>query len=47
MKYQSDDYESQLQLNPAIPEVKGPINFIYYWRIFIIAHGTFRHRKKI
>ena len=29
--------ESTIQLNPAIPKVKGPTNFICYWRIFVIA----------
>ena len=27
-----------VQLSPAIPEVKGPTNFICYWRIFVIAN---------
>ena len=26
-----------IQLQPAIPDVKGSTNFICYWRIFIIA----------
>ena len=28
----------KIQLSPAIPEVKGPTNFICYWRIFVIAN---------
>ena len=27
-----------IQLRPAIPDVKGPTNFIRYWRIFVIAN---------
>ena len=26
-----------VQLRPAIPDVKGPTNFICYWRIFVIG----------
>ena len=29
--------EYLVQWHPAIPDVKGPINFICYWRIFVIA----------
>ena len=27
-----------IQWHPAIPDVKGPTNFICYWRIFVIAN---------
>ena len=27
-----------VQWRPAIPDVKGPTNFICYWRIFVIAN---------
>ena len=30
--------ENHIQLHPAIPEVKGPTNFICYWRIFVITN---------
>ena len=28
----------KLQLSPAIPDIKGPTNFICYSRIFVIAN---------
>ena len=31
-------HQMQLQLRPAIPDVKGPPNLICYWRIFAIAN---------
>ena len=30
--------DDDVQLRPAVPEVKGPRNFICYWRIFVIAN---------
>ena len=35
---EADEMLKVLQLNPAIPEVKAPTNFICYLQIFIIAN---------
>ena len=37
-KYKAILGHYSIQLRPAIPEVKGPTNFICYWRIFVIAN---------
>ena len=35
-----DGVRSPFSYNTAIPDVKGPTNFICYWQIFVIANYT-------